>query len=801
MQGGRKQPVTKSVLFVFVIGVCLALFTADAQLVADGTTNVLDGITTNVIGTVTIGTNHPFTRLVVTNGATVSSTDITFVGANATANSNLLVVTGQGSRWSSSRDLRIGDSGSCNQVSILDGAVIYSATAELGYVTGGSNNLMLVSGPGSRWTNNGYLQWGHGPGSQLVVSNGGSVVNQDATIWDGGRASISGTGSVWSSDSLFLGYVSTTFPASQLFVTGGGAISNTVNFSIGFQSHSNSAVIADPGSVLRIRMGLILGSYGGNGNQLIISNGAMASAMGTSIANGSSMNQRMIVTGLGTLLTNQNDFYIGQVGTSNVLWVLDGGALANGTGYIGGSSGFNQVLISGTNSLWMNRAELYVGYSSARNQLVVSNGATVCDANGFLGYNSNTHSNTVVVTSTGSLWTNSSSLTVGTNGSFNQLFVTNGGAVVSGTTYIGSGGAASFSNRVVVVDTGSVLTTSNLFIGIPNRFTTGNQLIVGTGAVLRANSLTIGSSDVPLANSLGINGGTVIITNPSLSGTLLISNYGTVSLTSGFLRADYLNLGRSPSTLNFNGGTLQTGGTLSETTAAVGNGSAPATFELLGGVHNFKLGLVISNNAVLKGSGSILGNVTVNPGGTLAPGSSTGQFSLNGSLLLGTGSTNIMELNAADGTCDGIVGPTNLAYGGTLILSNLAGVLTNGSSFRLFSASNYSGAFSAILPPSPGQDLKWNTNELNVDGVLRVLALHSPTPVISGAQISGTSIQISASAGIPYDPVFLVTATNIASATVWEYLNTNRFDAAGNVIFNAPFSPTEPLRFFRLQLQ
>jgi len=32
-------------------------------------------------------------------------------------------------------------------------------------------------------------------------------------------------------------------------------------------------------------------------------------------------------------------------------------------------------------------------------------------------------------------------------------------------------------------------------------------------------------------------------------------------------------------------------------------------------------------------------------------------------------------------------------------------------------------------------------------------------------------------------------------------LNTNRFDAAGNVIFNAPFSPTEPLRFFRLQLQ
>jgi hypothetical protein len=140
---------------------------------------------------------------------------------------------------------------------------------------------------------------------------------------------------------------------------------------------------------------------------------------------------------------------------------------------------------------------------------------------------------------------------------------------------------------------------------------------------------------------------------------------------------------------------------------------------------------------------------------------------------------------------------SNVVCGGTVVLTNVAGVLTNGSSFRLYSARNYSGAFSAILPSSPGPGLKWNTNKLTVDGVLRVVALNPPAPTLGGVQVLGTAIQISASGGIPYDPCYLLTTTNIGSPSVWEYAGTNWFDSAGNAIFNPPFS-SEALRFFRL---
>jgi hypothetical protein len=73
------------------------LFSARGQLVADGTTNVLDGVTTNISGPITIGTNISFTRLIVTNGATVSNTGGTTIGSNA--HSNSLAVIGHDSRW------------------------------------------------------------------------------------------------------------------------------------------------------------------------------------------------------------------------------------------------------------------------------------------------------------------------------------------------------------------------------------------------------------------------------------------------------------------------------------------------------------------------------------------------------------------------------------------------------------------------------------------------------------------------------------------------------------------------------
>jgi hypothetical protein len=81
-----------------------------------------------------------------------------------------------------------------------------------------------------------------------------------------------------------------------------------------------------------------------------------------------------------------------------------------------------------------------------------------------------------------------------------------------------------------------------------------------------------------------------------------------------------------------------------------------------------------------------------------------------------------MELNAVTRSSDRVAGLTAVTYGGTLVLSNLAGTITTSNSFKLFDAASYHGAFTTVTPSGPGPNLAWNTNTLLMDGTLRVLS-------------------------------------------------------------------------------
>jgi len=59
-----------------------------------------------------------------------------------------------------------------------------------------------------------------------------------------------------------------------------------------------------------------------------------------------------------------------------------------------------------------------------------------------------------------------------------------------------------------------------------------------------------------------------------------------------------------------------------------------------------------------------------------------------------------------------------------LCVSNIAGTLAGGQSFRLFSAAGFSGNFGSIVPAAPGPGLAWNFNPTN--GTLSVLSLGPP---------------------------------------------------------------------------
>ena len=75
-----------------------------------------------------------------------------------------------------------------------------------------------------------------------------------------------------------------------------------------------------------------------------------------------------------------------------------------------------------------------------------------------------------------------------------------------------------------------------------------------------------------------------------------------------------------------------------------------------------------------------------------------------------------------------IVTGAPLTYGGTLLVTNLGtNILAAGDTFTLFSASNYSGAFTSIrISPSLPGGLVWNTNNLFLNGTLSVSSTTNP---------------------------------------------------------------------------
>src|SRR6185295_14929157 len=133
----RPGPVNFFSKLVGIFLVCAAV-EARAQLVADGDTNVLDGVTTNVTGFVTVGNSGPFTLLVLTNAALLTNSGSGIIGSSSTGNRNEVMVTGAGSGWDCAGSLTIGQSGNFNRLSIFNGGLVTNDTGILGGA--GSNN-------------------------------------------------------------------------------------------------------------------------------------------------------------------------------------------------------------------------------------------------------------------------------------------------------------------------------------------------------------------------------------------------------------------------------------------------------------------------------------------------------------------------------------------------------------------------------------------------------------------------------------------------------------------------------------
>ena len=468
----------------------------------------------------------------------------------------------------------------------------------------------------------------------LTIQSGGQVIG----LFDDrlglastarGTVIVDGTGSTWDTggETLHVGYCGTGI----VIIRNGGYV-NSGYVRVGNKEGSSGTVTVEGvGSMWRTVFDLYVGNSG-TGTLNIQNGGQVSSSLGlTYLGYNSGSNGTVTVDGLGSNLTNSGCLEVGFLG-NGTLNIQNGGQVSSDGGFLGESNGSSgTATVDGSGSKWTtNSGSLYVGESGA-GTLNIQNGGQVSNANGYLGAYSG--SGTATVDGNGSLWNNTGSLYVG------------------GWEYDAGG-------------TGS-LTVQN-----------GGQLTVdGTLKLWKADSAVTVSGGTLIAGALAGTTGTIRITDPA-GGTALTVGSDASDTFSGSILDDtgpgsLTKVGSGTQTLaganTYTGATTVSAGTLKLTTSG-NNNIANSAKIIVGGGAILDVsavtgagGFQVVSGQTLGGTGAINGAVTINSGGTLAPGASVGTLTSNSNLTFADGGNNwVAELLGADADRVNVAGTLTL---------------------------------------------------------------------------------------------------------------------------------------------
>jgi T5SS/PEP-CTERM-associated repeat protein len=555
--------------------VCIAL-TAQwsyAQYTADFQTNVISGVASNWPGSYYIGNTNSADALLIESSGVLADGGAYF-GYSSNSCNNSVLVTGPGSVWSNGfGTLYIGNSGAGNSLAISQGGkVVNSEDSYLGYNASSSNNTVVVTDTGSVWSNQGFFYLGQsGASNSLVISNGGQVL--DSECWMGAGSSsnnsvlVTDPGSVWNNSGNSYS-LSINRSGNSLVISNGGRVSSTTATVYGSRSidSSNNVWIIGTGSVWS-NLGWL--SFGGGGNRLVIADGGKLVSNGGTVGSNSCDSNNVLVTGSGSVWSNSGDFCLGFVYSyGNRLVISNGGQVFNNTGtVVSGAGGLlcpNSVLVSDPGSVWSNAAALYIWDS-----LAISNGAKVAADNGYVGAS-------VHVTGSGSVWNSATNLSVGNDGSQSSLVIDHGAWVTDRAGYVGTNHSLA---SALVTDSGSVWSnTGTLTIGYWSAYdsltiSNGGQVVNSTSYVgYNSNSNSVLVADAAVWQNGVLHVGESGVSNlvDVAGGTVFATNLvvGAASPTCGnWLQLDsgsvYVTNGTGDAVLEVRNGTLiLNGGTL-----------------------------------------------------------------------------------------------------------------------------------------------------------------------------------------------------------------------------------------------
>jgi fibronectin-binding autotransporter adhesin len=686
---------------------------AHAQFTGNNQTNLISGVTNNWPGDYYVGSNYVFDALLIQNGGALSNYN-GYIGYNVGANSNLVLISGSGSIWNNSTNLIVGAGGTGNSLMVSNGGKLFSQGTWVGGtgVTHSGNQLVISDG-GRASCGNVALNFAFGGGTncqilvdgtnsilecaslnvgrlssvnRVIVSNGAALFNSGASIIgqnNGNNNSllVTGVGSIWTNGGMQIGDSSVGGGTNNsLVISNGGTFIGSLN--IGSLGSNNWVRVTGAGSLCQ--GAIFVGTGSGINSRLLVDNGGhvIVDNVNLTIGNGRTIS----VFDSGSALTIANDLDL--TGPNGSIVISNGGAMnVSGFGYI--SSGTNSVIVSGSGSVWSNNADLLFGYYGTLNHFVISNGAQVlCESNAYVGYYGST--NSAVVTGNGSEWKIGNALSIG----FGPAF--------------------------------------------------GNTLVISNDASVSANLVSA------VGGSIGIFGGSLCVTNPLGNSLLFVG--GTLVFDGSTITADQLNT--SGSNFAFNRGLLNSRGTsVGAGEFAVGNGTTSGNFHLLGGTHSFNDGLRIRVNSLLSGCGTVNGSVVVDAGA-----------------IVRSDCTNLMFTGNV--TNNG----TMLADGAVLESS---GTLVNNGTIYLFNGgtTNFHGTF------------------INNGSIVNVGA-----PTISSISRVGTDIAIKLTSvpGLTYQ---LQSASSLASP-IWSDTSTAQNGTGGVLTFTDPGAAINASpRFYRVRVQ
>lgn len=152
----------------------------------------------NTSGKLTIGDSGDGT-LNIENGGVVSN-DVGAMADNDATTNGTVNVTGTGSEWNNSGELRVGNAG-VGILNIDSGGVVNTALGDIGNI-GGSNGTVNITDSGSQLNSSGELRVGNGGTGEMNVENGALVTDTTGDVGNiagsSGVATVTDTGSRWS---------------------------------------------------------------------------------------------------------------------------------------------------------------------------------------------------------------------------------------------------------------------------------------------------------------------------------------------------------------------------------------------------------------------------------------------------------------------------------------------------------------------------------------------------------------------------------------------------------------------------